>query len=109
MTIDSFLYYYGIIVDEDLIDEKIQKQFPKLEIFTIAHDINPIELDQKSLKNKIIFGKLIYTFNTGTGKLPKIQTVKSDTKKLLTDLISLLKLEIKATYILISNDCNCCS
>ena len=55
MTIDFFHYCYGVIVDPELIDEKIEEQFLMLEIIVIPHNIS--QLDEDDCKGKVIFGK----------------------------------------------------
>jgi hypothetical protein len=107
MTIDFFHYCYGVIVDPELIDEKIEEQFLMLEIISIPHNIS--RLDEDDCKGKVIFGKMLNSICIGTGKIPKLNKVSSETKQALTDFITLLKLKNKPDYMTLPNDCNCCS
>ena len=147
MTIDSFLYCYGFILDEKIVNSMakqngvdqlfhyLEKNYKGLDVIHIPHDIESDfnedkekidekhkdegdESEEQNQTGKCIIGKIVDTIETGLFGKKRVKLEQLSLKKQEELNVILLKfikdhnLKIDyehIEYIMITNDCNCCS
>lgn len=118
MTITSFIYMYGIIIskksleeNKDLSEDK-KTEKSKFDYVNIPHDTHPAEFgfdDDKKCGDYIAIGKIITTIEIGFGKL-KLHHFNSKKENELNFILKeITKSSEDCDYMIIPNDCNCCS